>query len=57
MSKQDAVNDPPFFAFDRDSATEILQSAGADVTIHKSAMEVCMPFYCMLIFSRHKSLS
>ena len=44
MSKRDAVNDPPFFAFDRDSATDILQSAGSDVTTKKSAMEVNMPF-------------
>ncbi len=44
MSKRDAVNDPPFFAFDRDFATDILQSAGSDVTTKKSAMEVNMPF-------------
>ncbi len=44
MSKRDAVNDPPFFAFDRDSATDILQSAGSDVTTKKSAMEVNMSF-------------
>jgi len=51
MSKRDAVNDPPFFAFDRDSATDILQSAGSDVTTKKSAMEVNMPFWRMLTLS------
>ena len=47
MSKRDAVNDPPFFAFDQNAATDILKSAGSDFTTHKSAMEVSMPFRCM----------
>lgn len=44
MSHRDGLNDPPFFAFDRDSATDILKSAGSDAPAKKGAMEVSMPF-------------
>ena len=44
MSHRDGVNDPPFFAFNQDAATEILTSTGSDVNKYRSAMEVGMPF-------------
>lgn len=51
MSDRDSVNDPPFFAFNQDAATEILTSTGSDVNKYKSAMQVGMPFRCMQSFT------
>ena len=51
MSDRDRVNDPPFFAFNQDAATEILTSTGSDVNNYKSAMQVGMPFRCMQSFN------
>ena len=43
MVGKDGINDPPLFAYDRDSATEVLSAAGSKTKTHKSAMEVSMP--------------
>ena len=57
MSDRDGVNDPPFFAFNQDAATDILTSAGSDVNNYKSAMQVGMPFSCMQFFTRDMNAS
>ena len=50
MSDRDGVNDPPFFAFNQEAATEILTSTGSDVNKHKSAMQVWHAVVMHLIF-------
>ena len=47
MVGKNGINDPPLFAYDRDSATEVLSAAGSKTKTHKSAMEVSMPNTCM----------